>query len=101
MTSQIMTRRSFSFTLAGATAGAVMPGMSFAAEVATVSVGDKAVSMLSDGHFDIPSAFFTDASEAALAAAGNLIEIGATAWLIKAGLEFRPFTGLSTSGSLV
>ena len=79
------TRRSFSFALAGATAGVVLPGLSFAAEVATVSVGDKIISMLSDGHFDIPPAFFTDASEAALASAGNSIEIGATVWLIKAG----------------
>ncbi|PSL20950.1 MBL fold metallo-hydrolase [Shimia abyssi] len=83
MTSLKMTRRSFSFALAGVTAGAAFPSTSFAAEVATITVGDKTISMLSDGHFDIPPAFFTDADDAALAAAGNPIEIGATVWLIQ------------------
>ncbi|MEM8591706.1 MAG: MBL fold metallo-hydrolase [Pseudomonadota bacterium] len=82
-----MNRRTFSHLATGGLAAAVAgrPDVSFAAELATLNVGATRVSVLSDGHFDIPPAFFTGASDEALAAVGSPIEIGANVWLVQVG----------------
>lgn len=85
MPSPALTRRTFTTALAGLAATAGLPGPLFAGEVATLTIGSKTVSMLSDGHFELPPMFFQGADKAALAAAGAPIEIGATVWLVRAG----------------
>jgi glyoxylase-like metal-dependent hydrolase (beta-lactamase superfamily II) len=78
-----LTRRTFSTALLGAAALAGLPKAVFAAEIASLKIGTTTVSMLSDGHFEIPAAFFQGAGDAAVAAAGDPIDIGATVWLVR------------------
>ncbi|WP_170334543.1 MBL fold metallo-hydrolase [Ruegeria arenilitoris] len=80
-----LTRRTFSTALLGAATIAGLPKAAFAAEIATLKIGATTVSMLSDGHFEIPSAFFQGANGAAMALAGDPIDIGATVWLVRDG----------------
>ena len=85
MTSLRLSRRAFSTSLLGAATSAAFPAAVFAGEVASLTIGTKVVSMLSDGHFNLPPAFFQGADAKALAAAGDPIEIGATVWLVRDG----------------
>lgn len=85
MTSARLTRRAFTKTLLGTAACAGVPQAVFAAEVATLSVGSKSVSMLSDGHFDVSPEFFQATNDTALAAVAPPTEIGATVWLVRDG----------------
>ncbi|NOD62823.1 MBL fold metallo-hydrolase [Ruegeria sp. HKCCD6109] len=78
-----LSRRTFSTALLGTAASVAFPPVVFAGEVVSLNIGTKVVSMLSDGHFSLPSAFFQGADEEALAAAGDPIDIGATAWLVR------------------
>jgi len=80
-----LTRRTFTLSAASSAALTALPNIGLTAEIASVTVGDATVSMLSDGYFELPTAFFTGAEDAALQAAGNPIEIGATVWLIRTG----------------
>ena len=80
-----LSRRAFSTALLGTAASAAFPPVAFAGEVASLNVGTNTVSMLADGHFSLPSAFFQGADEEALAAAGDPIDVGATAWLVRNG----------------
>lgn len=85
MTTLKMTRRTFSLALSGAAVGAAGASSGLAAELATVTLGDIEVTVLTDGYFDIPQAFFTGAQAEALSAAGDPVVIGANVWLVRAG----------------
>ena len=77
-----MTRRRS--TLA-ATAGALLPNVALAADVTTAEIGDTTVSMLSDGHFDVPRSFFSDTEQALAGTVGDTVKLGATVWLVRNG----------------
>ncbi|MGB0967082.1 MAG: MBL fold metallo-hydrolase [Halocynthiibacter sp.] len=84
MTNVTMNRRQVMLTLTAAAGAAMVPGISFAGELATLKIGNIEVSTLSDGTFDIPQSWFPNASPEALAAAGEPIVIGVNQWLVRA-----------------
>ena len=85
MTPPKLTRRAFTQTLAGTALAAGLPSLTLAGELATLSVGDAPVSMLSDGFFQLPAALFQGVGAEALAGLTEPVEVGATVWLIRAG----------------
>ncbi|UWQ93033.1 MBL fold metallo-hydrolase [Rhodobacteraceae bacterium M382] len=85
MTTLILDRREVMLTLAATAGTAAIPSASFAGELATLTLGDIAVSSLSDGTFNIPAGWFPNASPEALGTIGDEIEIGANQWLVHSG----------------
>lgn len=80
-----MTRRSFSLSLAGLAATTVLPSPSFAADVVTLELGDKAITTLSDGTITIPTGFFMNGEGGAASTESEVTTIGANLWLITKG----------------
>lgn len=83
MTSITLNRRGVMVGLSAAAGSALLPKIGFAGELATLNIGNIEVSVLSDGVFHLPHSWFPNAAAEALAAAGDPIELGANAWLVK------------------
>ncbi|WP_208996126.1 MBL fold metallo-hydrolase [Pseudovibrio ascidiaceicola] len=80
-----MTRRSVMLTLAATAASTLLPPISFAGELATMTLGELELSTFSDGYFNLPNNWFANADAETLAAAGDPVVVGANVWLIRAG----------------
>ena len=85
MISLTLNRRSVMVGLGAAAGSVLLPKVSFAGELATLKIGNIEVSAISDGVFQIPHSWFPNAVAEALAAAGELIELGANVWLVRTG----------------
>lgn len=59
--------------------------LDLAAAPATMTLGDLAVTALSDGHLDIPAAYFPDLSPEDAARVSPATRFGANTWLIETG----------------
>ncbi|XYK79236.1 MAG: MBL fold metallo-hydrolase [Labrenzia sp.] len=59
--------------------------MSITSTKSPLNVGDIAITPLSDGHLDIPAAYFSNASEEEILAVSPTTRFGATCWLIETG----------------
>jgi glyoxylase-like metal-dependent hydrolase (beta-lactamase superfamily II) len=59
--------------------------MSITRTTRPLHVGDIAITPLSDGHLDIPAAYFSNASDEEIQAVSPTTRFGATCWLIETG----------------
>lgn len=59
--------------------------MSITSTARPLHIGDIAITPLSDGHLDIPAAYFSNASEEEIQTVSPTTRFGATCWLIETG----------------
>ena len=59
--------------------------MSITSTARPLHIGDIAITPLSDGHLDIPAAYFSNASEEEILTVSPTTRFGATCWLIETG----------------
>ncbi|MGS4887690.1 MBL fold metallo-hydrolase [Roseibium sp. MB-4] len=59
--------------------------MSTTSTTSPLHIGDIAITPLSDGHLDIPAAYFSNASDEEIQAVSPTTRFGATCWLIETG----------------
>ena len=85
MTTRKLNHRKFNVALEGTALAASVDGATFAGEISTLMVGDIEVSVLSDGHLNIPPAFFNGVDQSKLDGLGETVEIGANVWLVRTG----------------